>query len=64
VTLQDNRTEESQARRASKAAILLMAIIVICFAILAVFANVQRFRRDIVEGVTVRSTTSPKPQER
>ena len=41
-----------------------MAAIVICLATLAVFANVQRSRRDAVEVVTVRSATSPTPKER
>jgi hypothetical protein len=41
-----------------------MAVTVICLAILAVFANVQRFRRDAVELIAVKSTTSPTPQER
>ena len=41
-----------------------MAMIVICLAMLAVFANLQRSRRGAVEVVAVRSTTSPTPQER
>jgi hypothetical protein len=41
-----------------------MAVIVFCLAILAVFANVQRSRRDVVETVAIKSTTSPTPQER
>jgi len=41
-----------------------MAAIVICLAMLAVFANVQRFRRDAVEEVAVKSTASPAPKER
>ena len=41
-----------------------MAVSVICLAMLAVFANVQRSRRDAVEVVTVKSTASPAPQER
>ena len=41
-----------------------MAVSVICMAMLAVFANAQRFRRDAVEVVAVKSTTSPTPQER
>jgi hypothetical protein len=41
-----------------------MAVSVICMAMLAVFANVQRFRRDAVEVVAVKPTTSPTPQER
>ena len=50
--------------RAPKTAVLLMAVIVICLAMLAVFANVQRFQRGAVEVVTVKSTASPTPQER
>jgi hypothetical protein len=64
VNLPGEKTEKSQAPRASKTAVLLMAAIVICLAMLAVFANVQRFRRDAVEVVTVRSTASPTPQQR
>ncbi len=41
-----------------------MAVSVISMAMLAVFANVQRFRRDAVEVVAVKSTTLPTPQER
>ena len=41
-----------------------MAVTVICMAMLTVFANLQRFRRDAVEVVAVNSTTSPTPHER
>jgi hypothetical protein len=41
-----------------------MAVSVICMAMLAVFANVQRFRRDAVEVIAVKSTASPMPQGR
>jgi hypothetical protein len=64
VNLADESTEKSPAPRAPKTAVLLMAVSVICMAMLAVFANVQRFRRDAVEVVAVKSTTSPTPQER
>jgi CHASE3 domain sensor protein len=64
VNLPDEGTEKSQPLRAPKTAVLLMAVIVICLAMLAVFANVQRSRRDAVEVVTVKSTASPTPQER
>ena len=64
MNLPDERTEKSQPDRASKTGVLLMAVIVICLAIVAVFANVQRFRRDAVEVIAVRSTTSPTPKER
>ena len=64
MNLADERTEKSPTLRAPKTAVLLMAVSVICMAMLAVFANVQRFRRDAAEVVAVKSTTSPKPQER
>jgi hypothetical protein len=64
VTLPDERTEKSQSPQASKTAVLLMAMIVICLGMLAIFANVQRSRRDAVEAVAVRSITSPTPQKR
>ena len=64
VAQQEKRTDEVQGMRASKTALLLMAMIVICLAMLAVFANVQRSQREALEAVTIRSTTSPTPQER
>jgi hypothetical protein len=64
VNLPGEKTEKSQPARASKTAVLLMGAIVICLAILSVFANFQRSRRDAVEVITVRSTTSPTPQQR
>jgi uncharacterized membrane protein affecting hemolysin expression len=64
VNLPDERTENSQPPRASKTKVLLMAVIMICLALLAIFANIQRSRRDASEVVVVRSTTSPTPQER
>jgi hypothetical protein len=60
----DESTEESPTPRAPKTAVLLMAVIVICLAMLAVFGNIQRSRRDAIEVVTVRLTASPTPQER
>jgi hypothetical protein len=64
VNLSDESTEKSPTPRAPKIAVLLMALIVTCLAMLALFANVQHSRRDAVEVVTVKSTTSPTPQER
>jgi hypothetical protein len=64
VNVPDERTEKSQLSRASKTAVLLMAIIVICLAILSVFANVQQSRRKTVEVVALKSTISPTPKER
>ena len=64
MNLQDESAEKSPTPRAPKTAVLLMAIIVVCLAMLAIFANVQRSRDRGVEIVTVRSTASPMPQER
>jgi hypothetical protein len=64
VNLADESAEKSPTPRVPKTAVLLMAVSVICMVMLAVFANVQRFRRDAVEVVAVKSTTSPTPQER
>jgi hypothetical protein len=64
VSLAEEKANESQSPRPSKTAVLLMALTVICLAMLAVFANVQRSRRDAVEVVAVKLTTSATPQER
>ena len=64
VNLPEERPEKSQLPQPPKIAVLLMAIIVVCLAILAVFANVPRFRHDAVEVTTVRSPTSPAPKQR
>ena len=64
MNLADESTGKSPTTRTPKTAVLLMAVSVISMAMLAVFANVQRFRRDAVEVVAVKSTTSPTPQER
>jgi hypothetical protein len=64
VNLADEGREKSQPPRAPKTAVLLMAIILICLAMLAVFANIQRSRRDALESVAIKPTTSPSSQER
>jgi hypothetical protein len=64
VNLPDEISEKSPTPRVPKTAVLLMAVIVICLAMLAVFGNIQRSRRDAIEVVAVKSTTSPTPQER
>jgi hypothetical protein len=59
--LPETAAEKSQSARVSKTPFLLMLIIVVGLAMLAIFANVQRFRRGDVETVVVRSATSPTP---
>jgi hypothetical protein len=43
---------------------VLMLIIIGALALLAVFANIQRFRRGEVETVVVRPATTSAPQAR
>jgi len=63
VNLPDESTEKSPTPRAPKTAVLLMTVIVICLAMLAVFANVQRSRRDQIETVIVTpASSSPAPE--
>jgi hypothetical protein len=62
VNLPETRAEKSEPPRVSKTAALLMLIIIVCLAILAVFANLQRFRRGDVEAVGVKPAASPTPQ--
>jgi hypothetical protein len=61
VNLPETAAQKSQSSRVSKTPFLLMLIIVVGLAMLAVFANVQRFRRGDVNTVVVRSATSPTP---
>lgn len=64
MNLPDENTEKSPAPGVPKTAVLLMAVIVICLAMLAVFANVQRSRRNASEVIAVKLIASPTPQER
>jgi hypothetical protein len=64
VNLPDENTEKSPTPGAPKTAVLLMAVIVMCLAMLAVFANVQRSWRAAVEVIAVKLTASPAPQHR
>jgi hypothetical protein len=64
VNLPAESTDKSATPGAPKTAFLLMAVIVICLAMLAFFANVQRSRHDAVEVLKVKSTASPTPHER
>jgi hypothetical protein len=64
VNLPGESTEKSPTPEAPKTVVLLMAVIVICLAMLAVFANVQRSRRAAVEVIAVKLRASPTPQPR
>ncbi|HZS19123.1 MAG TPA: hypothetical protein VFA51_14435 [Candidatus Udaeobacter sp.] len=47
-----------------KGTILVMSIVIASFALLALFANIQRFRRDKIETVAVTPAESITPQPR
>jgi hypothetical protein len=66
VNLPETRAEKSEPPGVPKTAALLMLIIIVCLAMLAVFANLQRFRHGDAEAVAVRPAASPTPhaQER
>jgi len=58
------RPEKFQSSRVSKGMLLLMFIIVGSLAFLAIFANIQSFRRGEIETVLVTPAASPTPQAR
>ena len=57
----ENRPE---AMRAPRAGVKLMFIIVASLALVAVYANVQRVRRDKIEKVTITPATTATPPAR
>jgi cell division septal protein FtsQ len=62
MNLPETAAEESQRRGIPKIAVSLMLMIVVCLALVAVFANLERLQRDDVEAVVVRPAASPTPQ--
>jgi len=61
MNLPETGAEESKQRGIPKITVLLMLMVVICLALVAVFANFERLRRDDVEAVVVRPAASPTP---
>ncbi len=51
--------EKSTPTRAPRSGLQLMALVVVVMALLAIYANVQKARRDQVETVTVIPAPSP-----
>ena len=66
MNLPETTAEKSEPTGVSKTAALLILTIIVCMAILAVFANLKRFRRGDVEAVAVRpaASTTPRAQQR
>jgi hypothetical protein len=57
-------SEKPRSRQVPRSTVALMIIIVASLALVAVFANVQRFRRGQIETVVVVPTSSATPQPR
>jgi flagellar basal body-associated protein FliL len=64
VNAREPSVEKSGPSRVSKSAVVVMLIIIGTLALLAVFANMQRFGRGQVETVVARPATTPAPQAR
>ena len=47
-----------------RSVVILMVVIVAAFAVVAIFANIQRLRRDQIETVVVLPASSATPQPR
>ncbi len=55
----DNRRVSSPDPQVSKIALVVMLVIVVVFALVALYANAQRLRRDKIESVTITPAASP-----
>jgi hypothetical protein len=53
-----------QSPRVPRSVVILMVVIVTAFALVAIFANVQRLRRGQIETVVVLPASSATPQPR
>jgi cell division septal protein FtsQ len=56
--------EKLQSPQVPRSVVVLMIIIVASLALVAVFANIQRFRRSQIETVVVVPASSTTPQPR
>lgn len=56
-------SEKPRPSRAPHAAVQLMIWILIVIALVAIYANVQRNRRDKIESVTIKVRGSPSPTQ-
>jgi hypothetical protein len=64
VNLPQQSSERFRSREVPRSAIALMIIIITSIALVALFANIQRFRRGQIETVVVAPTSSATPQPR
>jgi hypothetical protein len=56
--------EKLRSSQVPKSAVVLMIVIVASLALVAVFANIQRFRRGQIETIVVVPASSTTPQPR
>jgi hypothetical protein len=56
--------EKFRSPQAPRSAVVLMIIIVASLALVAIFANIQRFRREQIETIVVVPAGSTTPQPR
>jgi hypothetical protein len=57
----DQRKDGIDLSRAPRNGVRLMVVILLGLALLAVYANVQKIRRDQIETVTITPVSSPSP---
>jgi hypothetical protein len=57
----EDQKNAAESHRAPRAGIRLMMIIVVAMALLAIYANVQKARRNQIEKVTIIPVATPPP---
>lgn len=55
----DSQQREPPAPQIQRVALVVMLAIVVVFALVSLYANVQRLRRDKIESVTITPAASP-----
>jgi hypothetical protein len=61
VPREEDQEDVAQSNRAPRAGVRLMIIIVAAMALLAIYANVQKARRNAIEKVTIIPIATPPP---
>ena len=61
MSLPEKRPDDESAKPVSKAALIVMLVIVVALALVSLFANFQRLRRDKIEEVIITPAASASP---
>ena len=64
MNLPQQPSEKFRSSRVPRSAVVLMIIIAASLALVAIFANIQRFRRSQIETIVVMPASSATPQPR